>query len=35
MSYSTMAHALVGYVESHLENFNIRKMSESFGFSEN
>lgn len=35
MSYSTMARALIGYVESHLENFNIKKMSESFGFSEN
>ena len=34
MSYSTMAHALIGYMESHLENFDIREMSESFGFSE-
>lgn len=29
-----MAHALIGYMESHLENFDIREMSESFGFSE-
>lgn len=34
MSYSTMTHALVSYVEGHLENFDIREMSESFGFSE-
>ena len=29
-----MAHALISYMESHLENFDIREMSESFGFSE-
>lgn len=34
MSYSTITHALVNYVESHLENFNINEMAESFGFSE-
>ena len=34
MSYSTMARALISYIESHLESFDIREMSESFGFSE-
>lgn len=34
MSYSTITHALINYVESHLENMNLKKMSESFGFSE-
>lgn len=34
MSYSTMAHALISYVEGHLKNLNIREMSKSFGFSE-
>lgn len=34
MSYSTMAHALIGYIENHLGNFDIREMSDSFGFSE-
>lgn len=34
MSYSAMAHALAGYVEGHLEYFDIRSMSECFGFSE-
>lgn len=34
MSYSTMAHALISYVESHPENFSIKEMSKSFGFSE-
>lgn len=34
MSYSAMAHALISYVEGHLENLNIREMSASFGFSE-
>lgn len=34
MSYSTLAHAMIHYVESHLENFDMREMSESFGFSE-
>lgn len=35
MSYSAMAHALAGYVEGHLGCFDIRRMSECFGFSEN
>lgn len=34
MSYSAMAHALAGYVEGHLECFDIRSMSACFGFSE-
>ena len=34
MSYSTMARAMIRYVESHLECFDISEMSESFGFSE-
>ncbi len=34
MSYSAMAHALVGYVEGHLECFDIKNMSKCFGFSE-
>ena len=34
MSYSIMAHALISYVESHLDNFDIKEMSEKFGFSE-
>lgn len=34
MSYSAMAHALTGYVEEHLECFDIRSMSECFGFSQ-
>lgn len=34
MSYSTMAHALISYMESHLENFDIKEMSKDFGFSE-
>lgn len=34
MSYSAMAHALTGYVEGHLERFDIRSMSECFGFSQ-
>lgn len=34
MSYSTMTHALVSYVEDHLKSFDIKEMSESFGFSE-
>lgn len=33
MSYSAMAHALVSYVEGHLECFDIKCMSKSFGFS--
>lgn len=34
MSYSTTAHALVSYVECHLDNFDMKEMAESFGFSE-
>ena len=34
MSYSTTAHALTSYVECHLNNFDLREMSNSFGFSE-
>lgn len=34
MSYSTMAHALISYVEGHLGSFDLGDMSESFGFSE-
>lgn len=34
MSYSTITHALINYVESHLENINLKEMAESFGFSE-
>lgn len=34
MSYSTITHALVNYVESHLSDMNITEMAESFGFSE-
>lgn len=34
MGYSTIAHALINYVEDHLGNFDIKHMSESFGFSE-
>ncbi len=34
MGYSTMAHALIRYIENHLGNFDIREMSDSFGFSE-
>ncbi len=34
MSYSTIAHALISYVDNHLEDFDIKKMSKSFGFSE-
>lgn len=34
MSYSTIAHALINYVESHLTNMNVTEMAESFGFSE-
>lgn len=34
MSYSTMARALISYVEGHLENFDFEKMSDSFSFSE-
>lgn len=34
MSYSTITHALINYVECHLENMNLREMANSFGFSE-
>ncbi len=34
MSYSTITHALVNYVESHLTNMSVTEMPESFGFSE-
>ena len=34
MSYSAITHALVNYVEGHLENMNLREMAKSFGFSE-
>lgn len=33
MSYSAMAHALISYMESHLDDFSMAQMSESFGFS--
>ncbi len=33
MGYSAIAHALVSYVESHLDDFSMTEMSESFGFS--
>lgn len=26
MNYSTMAHALISYMECHLENFDLKKM---------
>lgn len=34
MSYSTMARALISYVEGHLEHFCLTEMSKCFGFSE-
>lgn len=34
MGYSTMAHALIAYVEGHLENLDMKKMTEKFGYSE-
>lgn len=34
MSYSTMAHALISYMEGHLEHFSLTEMSKCFGFSE-
>lgn len=34
MSYSTMTHALISYVEGHLGDLDLKKMSDSFGFSE-
>ena len=32
MSYSTITHALVNYVESHLENMNLKEMAKSLDF---
>jgi AraC family transcriptional regulator len=34
MSFSSITYALVNYVECHLEDMNLKKMAESFGFSE-
>lgn len=34
MGYSTMAHALISYIESYIKDFDIKEMSKSFGFSE-
>lgn len=34
MSYSAVAHAMISYIECHLEHFALNKMSESFGLSE-
>ncbi len=34
MSYSTLAHAMISYVECHLDNFSLSEMSKCFGFSE-
>lgn len=34
MSYSTLAHAMISYVECHLEHFSLTEMSKGFGFSE-
>lgn len=34
MGYSAITHALIDYVESHLESFGIKEMSGHFGFSE-
>jgi len=34
MGYSVIAHALVSYVESHLDSFDMKAMSAHFGFSE-
>ena len=34
MGYSTITHALISYVESHLDSFDMKEMSERFGFSE-
>jgi AraC family transcriptional regulator len=33
MSYSAITHALINYVEGHLENMNLGEMAKSFGFS--
>lgn len=34
MSYSSLAQAMINYVECHLESFDMTQMSETFGFSE-
>lgn len=34
MSYSSLAQAMINYVECHLESFDMTQMSEAFGFSE-
>lgn len=34
MGYSPRTHALISYVEGNLENFDIHKMAQSFGFSD-
>jgi len=34
MGYSTMAHAMIAYVEGNLGNLDMKKMSERFGYSE-
>ncbi len=34
MSYSTMARAMISYVECHLEHFSLSEMSRCFGFSQ-
>lgn len=34
MGYSTITHALISYVESHLDDFDMKEMSDRFGFSE-
>ncbi len=34
MSYSTLAHALINYMECHLNQFSISEMSKCFGFSQ-
>lgn len=34
MSYSSLAQAMINYVECHLGNFDMTQMSETFGFSE-
>lgn len=34
MSYSAMAHAMINYLEGHLDHFEMREMSDRFGFSD-
>lgn len=34
MSYSTISHALINYVECHFEDMSLEEMAKSFGFSE-